>query len=129
MKNTQLSDRGFGFTFAGLGVFISALGWLFSGQLIFWALYIAIGFAVLAAIKPGLLMPLNRFWSWIAPKIASVNNTIVLGLVFYVLITPMALMMRLFGRDPMHRSITGKASTYWSLVRRRADAESFSDQF
>lgn len=129
MKAVQQSDRAFGFTFAGVFFLITTVGWVFFGTLPYWALITAIVFTVLALVIPSLLMPLNQLWRWIGPKIATINNTIVLGAVFYLFITPVGLIMRLFGRDPLHRSINEKVATYWTTVQRPADSESFSDQF
>ena len=129
MKPICQSDRHFGFTFAGLFLVISAVGWWFTDHTSLWALGTAIGFGAVAWLAPGLLMPLNRTWRWMAPKIASLNNAIILGLVFYGFVTPIGLMMRLFGRDPLHRQIDTSARSYWTPVRRKVDRESFSDQF
>ena len=129
MNAVQQSDRAFGFTVAGLFCFITALDWLFFDGRPYWTLITAIVFTLLSVVVPGMLMPLNQLWRWIGPKIAAINNAIILGAVFYLCITPVGLMMRLFGRDPLHRSINGKVATYWTIVQRPADSESFSDQF
>jgi Saxitoxin biosynthesis operon protein SxtJ len=129
MKADQQSDRVFGFTFAGLFFLITTVGWIFFDRLPYWALVAAIVFTLLASAVPSVLMPLNRLWQRIGPKVASINNVIILGVVFYLFITPIGLIMRLFGRDPMHRSTKEKVATYWTAVQRQADSESFSDQF
>jgi hypothetical protein len=128
MKVVHQTDRAFGFTFAGL-FFLLAVGRGLFGARIVWALSLAIIFALLALFVPDVLMPLNRLWRWIGSKIAVINNVIVLGIVFYLLVTPIALIMRLFGRDSMHRSIDEKVATYRTPVRRRTNGENFSDQF
>ena len=129
MKTNQQSDRAFGLTFAGVFFLITTVGWVFFDRLPYWALITAVAFTLLALVIPGVLMPLNQLWSWIGPKLASINNAIVLGAVFYLFITPVGLIMRLFGRDPMHRSVNEKVDTYWTAVQRHADNENFSDQF
>jgi hypothetical protein len=129
MKAKQQSDRAFGFTFGGLFFLITAVSWLVFGRLPYWALVTGILFTLLASVAPILLMPLNQMWRRIGPKVASVNNVIISAVVFYLVITPIGLIMRLFGRDLMHRSIDKKAGTYWTPVHRQADSESFSDQF
>lgn len=123
------NDRVFGFTFAGVFFLITLGRWVVSGRLLGWPLFAAGVFATLAVFIPGLLLPLNRLWHVIGPKIASVNNLVILGAVFYLFITPVGLMMRLFRRDPMQRSIDKRIATYWSPVRRQADSETFDDQF
>lgn len=129
MKARQQSDRAFGFTFGGLFFLITMVGWLFFNRLPYWALATAIVFTLLASVAPGVLMPLNQLWRWIGPKIVSINNAIILGVIFYLLVTPIAFIMRLLGRDLMERSINENVGTYWTVVQRQADSESFSDQF
>lgn len=123
------SDRAFGFAFAGFCFLIAVCGWLVSGSLLGWPLFTAMVFAALAVFIPGLLLPLNSLWHAIGPKIATINNAIILGVVFYLLITPIGLMMRLFRRDPMQRSIDKKIASYWKPVQRQADPKTFDDQF
>jgi hypothetical protein len=129
MRPIRQTDRAFGFTFAGVFAFIAILGWLLFGRLPHWALVTAVTFAVLAVMVPGVLMPLNRVWGWVAPKIAALNNAIVLGLVFYLFVTPVGLMMRLFRRDPMCRAMEPDSDSYWTPVKRQTNPETFQDQF
>ena len=125
----QQSDRAFGFTFGGLFFLITAVGWIFFDRLTYWALVTGIFFTLVALVVPSVLMPLNQLWRRIGPKVASINNVIILAVVFYIFVTPIALVMRLFGRDPMHRAIDESVDTYWTPVQRQTDNESFSDQF
>lgn len=129
MSTVRLSNRAFGFTFAGIFSLIAALGGVLFGQVPHWALVTAVGFAATAALLPGLLMPLNLFWGWLAPKIASLNNAIILGLVFYLFITPIAMIMKVSGRDPMNRETRVREESYWTPVRRQTDNETLEDQF
>ena len=129
MKARRQSDRAFGFTFAGLFIVITVIGWILLGRLFVWTLGLAAGFGMLAWLYSGALMPLNRLWAWIAPQIAILNNTVVLGLIYYCFVTPIALFVRLFRGDPLCRTIQRDCSSYWSQVKRQSDAESFFDQF
>lgn len=129
MKSIRQSDRHFGFTFSGVFLVITGIGWWISGKVPIWAVVVSFGFGSLAWYTPGLLMPLNRLWALIAPKIATINNTLVLGAVFYLFVTPIGMIMRALGRDPLHRRIDDNVQSYWTPVRRQADRESFSDQF
>jgi hypothetical protein len=89
----------------------------------------AFAFAVTACLAPGLLIPLNRLWGWVAPKIAMLNNTIILGGVFYLVISPIGIMMKLLGRDPMCRALQPASDSYWTPVQRQSTGETLHDQF
>jgi hypothetical protein len=52
-----------------------------------------------------------------------------IALLFSLIIGPVAVLMRLFGRDPMHRRYDPKAATYWSSARPPRDKESYFHQY
>ncbi|MDH5639498.1 MAG: SxtJ family membrane protein [Nitrospinota bacterium] len=70
-------------------------------------------FAIFAAAAPMALLPFYRVWVKFAMKLAWVNTRLILGLVFYLAITPLGLIMRLFGTDFLDERLDRKASTYW----------------
>ena len=69
-------------------------------------------FALLALVAPGLLTPLNRLWMALGLLLGKIVSPLVLGLIFMVLITPVAVATRLFGRDVL-RMKKINASSYW----------------
>lgn len=129
MKHPRQTDRAFGYTLAGVIAILSLVGWWAFDRALTWPLSIAAFLAMLSAAAPGLLMPLNRLFSWIAPKIAHVNNTVVLGAVYYGFVTPVAFLMRIVGRDPLHRRIEVGCDSYWTSVGRQLEKDNLSDQF
>ena len=115
--------------FAGVFACIAVIGWSVYKSFFTWAVCAAIGFAGLAIVAPGFLSPLHRLWNWLAPHIASVTNAMVMGLVFYLFISPIGLFMRFFGRNALCHKIDRNAGSYWSSVQHQANAENFHDQF
>ncbi|MEM9541949.1 MAG: SxtJ family membrane protein [Cyanobacteria bacterium P01_E01_bin.42] len=67
---------------------------------------------VLAIAFPLSLQPIYRVWMKIAEILAWVNSRIILGLIFFAIVTPMAFIMRLLQRDPMARQCDRQAQTY-----------------
>jgi hypothetical protein len=65
-----------------------------------------------AVFLPGTLQPVYSAWMKIGHAIGWVNTRIILGFLFYVLVLPMGLVMRLFGKDPMARKYDKSASSY-----------------
>ena len=61
---------------------------------------------------PAALRPVYTTWMKIGHGIGWVNTRIILGVLFYVIVLPMGLIMRLFGKDPMARKRDESASSY-----------------
>jgi len=123
------SDRAFGLTFAALFAVISAVAWFFFDAQIYWTMAVSGGFLAIALIMPWILLPLNRLWNDFAGRFSSWNNAILLATFFFLVITPMGVVMRLFGRDPMHRKITSGDASYLTPVGRKSDTTTLADMF
>jgi hypothetical protein len=109
----QGSDRAFGLVFTG---FFALVGlWpLFKGEEARgWALGIALAFLVVALIRPSLLKPLNRLWFLFGLLLHKIVSPLVMGLLFFVTVTPIGLLMRLFGKDPLRLKMEPEAESYW----------------
>ncbi|CAN4275727.1 hypothetical protein MCERHM32_01565 [Methylophilaceae bacterium] len=76
-----------------------------------------------------LLSPLNKAWFMFGLTLGKIVSPIVLGIIFFGLITPIALIARLLGRDELKLK-RPKKSTYWSEpIGSNSDADSFKNQF
>jgi hypothetical protein len=107
------SDRTFGLVFAA--VFAVVAGWpLVSGQpLRWWAVAVAAAFALLALAAPRLLAAPNRLWTRLGVLLGKVVSPIALGILFYAVISPLAAVLRLAGKDPLRLNREAGASSYW----------------
>ncbi len=76
------------------------------------ALVIAILFVVVTILSPQFLAPLNRFWYELGIFLGKIVSPVVLGLIFFILITPVSLVMRLFGRDEL-KIKKRNVESYW----------------
>ena len=103
------SNRSFGFVFTA---FFSLLGLSGVGWDILWYIFAAL-FAMLAVFLPHFLTPLNRIWMKLGSMIHVLIKPIILGVIFFLIISPVALMMRVMGRDPMLRRFQSEMSSYW----------------
>ena len=86
-------------------------------------------FGIFAAVAPMTLLPLYRLWVKFAMALAWFNTHLLLGIVFYFVMTPIGLFMRLLGKDPMTRKIDPKAKSYWIEKKPREDANHYEKQF
>ena len=125
------SDRRFGLLFVVVFALAAAYamhkGWakLFVGT--FTAA--SIGFALAALFVPKVLRPLNFAWFKLGELMGKVVSPIVLGVIFYFLITPVGLIGRLFGRDELKLK-RGNLDTYWiSREPPGPPGESFKNQY
>ena len=125
----RLSDRNFGFLFAGVCAALWALIWLWGDRLAIWPIAAGAALLGLAVAAPGVLMPLNRLWEVLAQRFMHATNFILLGIAFAATIVPSGLIMRLLGHDPLNRRFEPGATSYWTPVKRGTSAETLKDQF
>jgi hypothetical protein len=125
------SDRSFGLVFAAAFSLLAAyLAWHGSG---WWpaALAPAPVFLLLALAQPALLAPLNRGWTKVGLTLGAIVAPVVMALVYFAIITPMALLARLLGKDFLRLARDPAASTYW-IERKTQDhlePQRLRDQF
>lgn len=124
-----MNDRKFGFVFAIALTALCGFLWLIFGALFRGLLIAAAVFAVFALIAPGVLLPFNRIWMAFAGRLGTANNFLILGIVYFLVILPVGLFMRIIGRDLMHRKIDRKAETYLTPVDRQTDSDTMRDIF
>jgi hypothetical protein len=77
-----------------------------------WMVGLAVVLILPALVAPRTLAPAHRAWMALGSALGWVNTRIILGLIFFGMITPMALVLRLARRDPMQRAFDPNATTY-----------------
>ena len=107
------SDRAFGLVFAGVFFLIGSWPILHGESPRWWAMGIAVGIALVAVLKPGLLAPLNRFWLKLGLLLGRIVSPIALGILFYGAFAPIGLWLRLSGKDPLRLKRDRDSSSYW----------------
>jgi hypothetical protein len=124
------SNRSFGFVFAAVFLVIGALPLLAGRSVLVWALATGAAFALVALAIPVVLAPLNRLWLKLGLLLHKVVSPIVLAILFFVVITPMGLAMRLFGKDPLRLRLDKGSKSYWIERNPPGPApETLKDQF
>jgi len=95
-----------------------------------WALPIAAAFLLVAIVRPVLLAPLNKLWARLGLLLNRITNPVIMVILFYVAVTPIAFLMRLAGKDQLSLKWEPGARSYW--VPRTPPGpppESMRDQF
>jgi len=110
---SQKELRQFGLLVGGVFLVISLWSLVFRGApLRQWALGVGVGLVVCGAVMPQSLKHVFMAWVKAGHVLGAINTRIILGVIYYGLITPMALVMRLMGKDAMHRKLVREATTY-----------------
>jgi hypothetical protein len=107
------SDRAFGIVFTVVFALIGLWPLPWGNSVRWWALGIAVVFLLAALINPKTLAPLNRAWMRFGLLLHKIVNPVIMGLVFFLTVTPTALIMRALGKDPLRRRLDKEATTYW----------------
>lgn len=124
------SNRTLGLVFAAVFLIVAVLPVFFGGALRWWSIVIAAAFALAALLFPRTLTRLNRAWTRFGLLLHKIVSPIVLGFLFYIVVTPLGLLMRLLGKDPLRLRWDRQSSTYW--IERTPPGpkpETLSDQF
>jgi hypothetical protein len=107
------SDRSFGFVFAVVFAFFTVSPLLRGHPLRTWCLPVSGVFLFFALVVPAALHPLNLLWTRLGQLISKVTNPIITALMFYLLFTPVAFLLRVFGNDLLRLKRDSHETTYW----------------
>ena len=113
--------REFGLIMAAMLIlmFGFVLPWVFGYSFPYWPFIAAFVFAVLALIRPVLLAPVNRIWLKIGGVLGWVNTRLIMGVMFFLLIAPIGLLMRLFGKDTLSKKLSAEQVSYRVVTKVR----------
>jgi hypothetical protein len=121
--------RSFGVLVGGIFACIGLWPVLWRGQdLRLWAVVLGTLLVISALVSPTSLRVVYRGWMALGQALGWFNTRIILGVVFYLLVTPMGLLMRLAGKDPMRRRYAPEADTY-HVVRQPRPSSHMMRQF
>ena len=105
--------RQFGFVVGGVVTVIGLWPVVFRSESPrLWAMILGGLVIILGTVVPKSLKQAHHGWTKVGHVLGSINARIILGIIYYLLITPMGLVMRLMGKDSMHRSFAQHTDTY-----------------
>ena len=88
---------------------------------------ISIIFLILGILDSELLSPLNSFWIKFGELLGKIIAPIVMAIIYFFILTPISLVVRLFGKDLLGLKFTKQIKTYW--IKRKKDLGSMNKQF
>ena len=106
------SNRNFGIVFSIVFLIISLWPLLSQNDIRIWSLIISGIFLVLGLINSKLLLPLNKIWFKFGLILGNFIAPIVMGIVYFMVVTPTGLIMRVLGKDLLNLKKNNK-DTYW----------------
>jgi len=115
MSNKKIkigSNRSFGIVFFILFLFIGLYPILNNDSIRLWSLVIAALFLILGIFNSKLLSPLNKIWYKFGILLSKLISPLIIGLIFFFVVTPTGLLMRIIGKDLLNLKFNKKKS-YW----------------
>ncbi len=106
------SNRSFGLVFFVVFLLIAIYPLLNDGELRSWSLIISIPFLILGIVDSKLLSPLNRIWFKFGILLGKIISPFIMGIIFFLVVTPTAIIMRIFNKDLLNLKYNKKKS-YW----------------
>ena len=124
------SNKSFGLVFTVFFTFLGVYPLYYHNPVRIWAIASAAALLLITLTFPSLLTYPNKLWTLIGLLIHKVTNPVIMGLIFFFLITPIALIMRITGKIPLKLKFERNIDSYWIL---RKDiipqSENFKNQF
>ena len=106
------SNKNFGIVFFFVFLIVSLYP-LFNGEIIrYWSLVLSILFLILGLLNSNILTPLNKLWFKFGIFLGKIVSPLLMGLIFFLVVTPIAFIMRLLGKDVLNLKYNNNNS-YW----------------
>lgn len=107
------SNRSFGLTFCVVFAIFAGISLWRGGNWWPWLGGIAVVFGATGMLVPSLLSPLNRLWFLFGLLLHKITMPIIMSIMFYGLITPVGILMRMTGKDPMRLKTDSGSESHW----------------
>ena len=106
------SNKSFGIVFFFVFLLVSIYPLINDGNLRIWSFVISIIFLILGILNSKILSPLNKIWFKFGLLLGKIISPIVMGIIFFIVVTPTGLILRLFQKDVLNLKFNNN-NTYW----------------
>ena len=120
------SNRSFGIVFFIVFLLIALYPLTYSQEIRIWSVIISIIFLVLGLFNSKILTPLNKLWFKFGIFIGKIISQIIMGIIFFLVVTPIGLFMRLLGKDLINLRYNNNKS-YW--IEKKGPKSKMKNQF
>ena len=121
------SNRSFGLLFFVVFLIVSLWPLTHEGSIRIWSVIISAVFLILGLINSRLLTPLNVLWFKLGMILGAIISPIVMGIIFFLVVTPIGLILRIMGKDLLNKKYDKEKETYW--IKRNASIGTMKRQF
>jgi hypothetical protein len=113
MGDVQIGyNRSFGIVFFIVFLLIAFYPLINQGNIRIWSVLISLLFLILGIINSKILTPLNKVWFKFGIFLGKIISPVVMGIIFFLVVTPIAFLMRIFKKDLLNLKFN-KNSSYW----------------
>ena len=126
-KIKMSSNRNFGLVFFIVFLILGLWPIKNEEEIRIWLVIISLIFLILGMVKSKLLTPLNHLWFKFGIILGAIVAPIVMGVVFFLVVTPIGIVMKLIGKDLLNKKHNKKKETYW--IKRKTSPGSMKRQF
>ena len=130
MKNSEdikiSSNRSFGIVFFIVFLIISLYPLTYGGEIRLWSLIISLIFLTLGLLNSKILSPLNKIWFKFGIFLGKIVSPLIMGIIFFLVVTPIGLIMRLLGKDVLNLKYD-KNKSYW--IEKNGPKSKMKNQF
>ena len=106
------SNKSFGIVFFIVFLLIAAYPLINNGELRIWSLILSLAFLILGLLNSKILYPLNKIWFKFGLLLGRIVSPLVMGFIFFVVVTPIGLLMRMLQKDLLNLKFNNNKS-YW----------------
>ena len=106
------TNRNFGIVFFIVFVLIGLYPLLNGNEIRYWSIIISLIFLILGVLNSKILSPLNKLWFKFGIFLGSIVSPIVMGFIFFLVVTPISLIMKIAGKDILNLK-KNKKNSYW----------------
>ena len=121
------SNRSFGLLFFIVFLIIGFWPLLDNKDINYVFVSISVLFLILGLINAKILNPLNKFWIKLGEILGNIIAPIIMALVYFIILTPISLTVRLFGKDLLGLKFLQNKKSYW--IKRKNEIVSMKKQF
>ena len=121
------SNRNFGLVFFFVFLIVGLWPLLNEGPFRIWSIVIAIIFLILGLMNSKLLTPLNKLWFKFGLFLGTIVSPFVMGIIFFLVITPIGFVMKIIGKDLLNIKHDNKKKSYW--INRDKTKSTMKQQF
>ncbi len=129
IKSDKKELKKFGITIGGALLIISLFLFIYEKPSASYFIGVGLAFQIVAQIFPILFLPIQKIWMTFAVVMGFVMTRVILAILFYIIITPISFISKIFGKDFLNLKIEKEKKSYWNLRNEEYKQSSTEKQF